>query len=50
MDKMRCTANSALTRIEAILTCKSMNGGVIVGGVIKGEELDSGVMAVSYGC
>jgi hypothetical protein len=50
MDKMRCTANSALIKIEAILTCKSMNGGIIIDGVIKGEKSDPGIVAVSYSC
>jgi hypothetical protein len=43
MDKMRCTANSAFVRIEAILGCKSMNGSVIIGGVIQGKEPDPGI-------
>jgi hypothetical protein len=50
MDKIRCIANFALTKIEAILTYKSINDGVIIGGVIKGKEPDPGVIAVSYGC
>jgi hypothetical protein len=47
---MKYIANFALIRIKAILTCKSMNGGIIIGGVIKGEEFDPGIMTVSYSC
>jgi hypothetical protein len=50
MNKMKCIANFALIKIKAILTCKSMNGGIIVSGVIKSEESDPDIMAVSYNC
>jgi hypothetical protein len=50
MNKIKCIANFALIMIEVILICKSINDGIIIGGVIKGEEFDPGVVAVSYGC
>jgi hypothetical protein len=50
MNKIKCIANFALIRIEAILICKNMNDGIIINGVIKNKESDSGIVAVSYGC
>jgi hypothetical protein len=40
MNKIKCTANSAFVKIEAILGCKSMNGSIIIGGVIQDKEPD----------
>jgi hypothetical protein len=38
MDKIRCTANSAFVRIKTILDCKSINGNIIISGVIQGKK------------